>query len=109
MACIRRLLTISPAEQRVLTELLEGHSNTRIAAQLSLSPRTVESHISAMLDKTACHSRSQLLLWALQRQNRGSIGSVNDTSAIDANAASTMGVPGDSAQHRTTGRHATAS
>lgn len=68
MACIKRLLTISPAEQRVLAVLLQGHSNSRIASQLRLSPRTVESHISAMLEKTSCRSRSQLLLWALQQQ-----------------------------------------
>ncbi len=68
MACIKRLLTISPAEQRVLALLLEGTSNRGIAEMLRLSPRTVESHIAAMLEKTACRNRSQLLLWGLKRQ-----------------------------------------
>lgn len=63
MACLERLLAISPAEQRVLALVLEGCSNRAIAAALRLSPRTVESHISAMLEKTGCRNRSQLLLW----------------------------------------------
>lgn len=63
MACIERLLTVSPAERRVLTLLLQGCSNRAIAAQLQLSPRTVESHVSTMFEKTGCRSRSQLLLW----------------------------------------------
>jgi DNA-binding NarL/FixJ family response regulator len=56
---------ISPAEQRVLAELGRGLSNKGIAAALVLSPRTVESHISNLLAKTGCRSRTQLLLWAL--------------------------------------------
>jgi DNA-binding NarL/FixJ family response regulator len=66
MACIQRLLTVSPAEQRVLTLLLQGASNRAIATRLRLSPRTVESHLSAMFDKTCCRSRTELLVWALR-------------------------------------------
>ena len=58
---------ITPAEQRVLDLLRRGDSNRHIAAQLVLSPRTVESHVSHLLAKTGCHSRTQLLLWALAR------------------------------------------
>lgn len=63
MTCLERLLAISPAEQRVLALVLEGCSNRAIAAALRLSPRTVESHVSAMLEKTGCRNRTQLLLW----------------------------------------------
>jgi len=56
---------ITPAEQRVLDLLRRGDSNRHIAAQLVLSPRTVECHVSHLLAKTGCRSRSQLLLWAL--------------------------------------------
>jgi len=76
MASITTLLTISPAERRVLAQLLEGRSNRQIAARLGLSPRTVESHIGAMFEKTGCRNRSQLLLWGQvnSRWNRGSMG-----------------------------------
>lgn len=56
---------LTPAERRVLQELERGHSNKMIAATLILSPRTVESHMSSLLAKTGCQSRTQLLLWAL--------------------------------------------
>ena len=59
------LAPLTPAEQRVLDQLILGHSNKAIAAALVLSPRTVESHVSHLLAKTQCRSRSQLLLWAL--------------------------------------------
>lgn len=66
MACMRRLLAISPAERRVLALLLTGLNNRAIATRLRLSPRTVESHLSAMFDKTCCRSRTELLVWALR-------------------------------------------
>mgnify|MGYP006290635031 CR=1 FL=1 len=59
---------VSGAERRVLLQLLQGLSNRAIAAALVLSPRTVESHISNLLAKTGCRSRSQLLLWALAKR-----------------------------------------
>jgi len=49
----------------VLDLLRRGDSNRHIAAQLVLSPRTVECHVSHLLAKTGCRSRTQLLLWAL--------------------------------------------
>lgn len=58
---------VSPAEQRVLEHLGQGASNREIAAALVLSVRTVESHVSALLAKTGCRSRTQLLLWSLSR------------------------------------------
>ncbi|MBM5807821.1 MAG: helix-turn-helix transcriptional regulator [Cyanobacteria bacterium M_surface_10_m2_179] len=57
--------TVTPAEQAVLHRLLRGLNNRSIAAELLLSHRTVESHISRLLTKTGCQSRTQLLLWAL--------------------------------------------
>jgi DNA-binding NarL/FixJ family response regulator len=59
------LTPVTPAEQRVLDLLREGESNRRIAARLVLSHRTVESHVSNLLAKTGCRSRTQLLLWSL--------------------------------------------
>jgi DNA-binding NarL/FixJ family response regulator len=56
---------VTAAEQRVLERLLRGLSNRAIATELVVSPRTVESHLSHLLAKTGCSSRTQLLLWAL--------------------------------------------
>ena len=60
-----RLTTVTPAERQVLAALRRGLSNKAIAAELVLSPRTVECHISHLLAKTGCSNRTQLLLWAL--------------------------------------------
>lgn len=60
-----RLSSITPAEQQVLTALRRGLINKAIAAELVLSPRTVESHMSHLLAKSGCRSRTQLLLWTL--------------------------------------------
>lgn len=64
MAASREAL-ITPAERRVLDLLCGGASNRETAAALFLSVRTVESHISSLLAKTGCRSRTQLLLWTL--------------------------------------------
>ncbi|MDA0717934.1 MAG: helix-turn-helix transcriptional regulator [Cyanobacteria bacterium] len=56
---------LSAAERRVLQQLERGYSNKAIASVLILSRRTVESHMSSLLAKTGCQSRTQLLLWAL--------------------------------------------
>ena len=57
--------SVTSAEGRVLQRVVQGLSNRGIAEALVLSPRTVESHISNLLAKTGCSSRTQLLLWAL--------------------------------------------
>jgi len=59
------LAAVTPAEAQVLQQLLQGLNNRSIAAAMVLSPRTVENHISRLLAKTGCQSRTQLLLWAL--------------------------------------------
>lgn len=61
------LAPITAAEQRVLDALGSGGSNRAIAAQLVISPRTVESHVSNLLAKTGCRNRTQLVLWTLSR------------------------------------------
>jgi len=65
MAHLLRSIHITPAEKRVLTLMLQGASNGAIASCLALSRRTVEGHVSALLQKTGCRSRTQLVLWAL--------------------------------------------
>jgi DNA-binding NarL/FixJ family response regulator len=60
-------IRITPAARKVLDLLTEGKSNRAIASALVLSPRTIESHISILLQKSGCRQRCELLLWALAR------------------------------------------
>lgn len=73
---------ITPAEALVLEQLRQGLSNKAIAANLVLSRRTVESHVSSLLAKTGCRSRSQLLLWTLEVER-----TAGDTMPADGRAA----------------------
>ena len=65
MPALPQPAAVTAAEDQVLRRLLQGLSNRAIAAELLLSHRTVESHVSRMLAKTGCRNRTQLLLWAL--------------------------------------------
>ena len=65
-------LTARQAE--VLHLLDEGLSNTEIADRLFVSPRTVEHHVSAVLEKLDCSTREE----AVSRANAEGLLTVND-------------------------------
>lgn len=56
---------LTPTETRILQYVARGLANREIAAQLHLSQRTVESHVSNMLGKTGLHNRTELARWAI--------------------------------------------
>lgn len=51
----------SEAELRVLRPMVEGDSYAEIARQLNISPETVKTHVSHMLQKTGFKSKTQLV------------------------------------------------
>jgi DNA-binding NarL/FixJ family response regulator len=58
---------LTAREAEVLAELADGRTNRDIAERLGAAPRTVEQHVSVLLHKAHCDSRSQLIidLWHL--------------------------------------------
>ena len=52
-------------EREVLHWLTRGFSNRQIAEQLTVSVRTVETHVERILRKLQLPSRSQVAVWAL--------------------------------------------
>ncbi|GAA3055650.1 MULTISPECIES: helix-turn-helix transcriptional regulator [Actinomycetes] len=54
-------LALSLREHRVLTFLQEGLSTREAAAELHLSPRTVEAVVSGLLQRFSCRNRLELL------------------------------------------------
>ena len=52
---------LTPAEHRVLEQVLEGQTNKQIALRLSCSPRTVEFHLARIFRKTGMESRARLI------------------------------------------------
>ncbi|MEV4776595.1 AAA family ATPase [Microbacterium sp. LWH12-1.2] len=55
-----RLDQLTPRERDVADLVADGHSNRAIAERLHLSPRTVESHVARILQKTGLRSRAGL-------------------------------------------------
>ncbi len=52
---------LSPREEEVLTELLQGKSNKQIAEKLFISESTVKTHVSKLLEKFDAKSRTQIM------------------------------------------------
>ena len=58
---------LTPREREVLRYIARGYAYKEIAAELTISARTVESHVSAVLRKLQLTSRYELSRWASQR------------------------------------------
>lgn len=57
---------LSAREREVLQLVVEGHSSADIAQQLSLSPKTVDSYRSRLMQKLAIHDLPGLVKFAIQ-------------------------------------------
>ncbi|MDQ8045829.1 MAG: response regulator transcription factor [Patulibacter sp.] len=58
---------LTPREREVLQLIARGYAYKQIAQRLDISPRTVESHTSAVLRKLQLTSRHELSRWAARR------------------------------------------
>ena len=56
---------LSARERELVTLVAQGRTNAQIAAQLSISVRTVSSHLDRIRDKTGCRRRADLTRLAL--------------------------------------------
>jgi len=59
---------LTSREREVLQLIARGYKYKEIASRLHLSPRTVESHVSAVLRKLQLSSRHELTRWAAERR-----------------------------------------
>lgn len=57
---------LTKRERDVLRLVAQGHSNAEIAARLGISPKTVDTHRTHVMDKLGVHSRADLTRYALQ-------------------------------------------
>jgi DNA-binding NarL/FixJ family response regulator len=58
--------TLTTREREVLQLLAEGQTNARVAAQLFISPRTVENHRANIMQKLGLHGQADLIRFAFQ-------------------------------------------
>jgi DNA-binding NarL/FixJ family response regulator len=63
---LSRDVELTPTEIKVVSLVAQGLANQKIAETLSVSQRTVESHVSNMLNKTGLHNRTELARWAME-------------------------------------------
>jgi DNA-binding NarL/FixJ family response regulator len=59
---------LTPREREVLRLIARGYAYKEVGRQLSISVKTVESHVSAVLRKLQLSSRHQLTRWASERR-----------------------------------------
>ena len=57
---------LTPTELKVVQLVARGMANREIAEQLNVSQRTIESHVSNMLNKTSLNNRTELARWAIE-------------------------------------------
>ncbi len=60
-------LPLTPAEERVFWEVIQGLTNKQISERLFISPRTVQTHLSRILNKLELENRSQLVRFAYEQ------------------------------------------
>ncbi|MEN9428831.1 MAG: hypothetical protein RLZZ220_3180 [Pseudomonadota bacterium] len=61
----RRLDGLTPREREVMARVVAGRHNREIAAELAISPRTVEVHKARMMDKLGVASVAELVRLSL--------------------------------------------
>lgn len=60
-------LPLTPAEERVFWETIQGFTNKQISERLFISPRTVQTHLSSILNKLNLNNRTQLVRFAYEQ------------------------------------------
>ncbi|MFB2935657.1 LuxR C-terminal-related transcriptional regulator [Aerosakkonemataceae cyanobacterium BLCC-F154] len=58
--------SLSDRELQIIELVADGLTNDKIAEKLQISKRTVDNHISNILEKTKTKNRVALVRWALQ-------------------------------------------
>ena len=59
-------LPLTPAEAKIFWEVVQGLTNKKISERLFISPRTVQTHLSNILNKLDLENRAQLVRFAYE-------------------------------------------
>jgi len=62
-----RYESLSQREREIFQLIAEGKANKEIAALLSISPSTVETHRARIMEKLDLHSAAEIVLYAVRR------------------------------------------
>ncbi|PSN17364.1 DNA-binding response regulator [filamentous cyanobacterium CCP5] len=64
---VPKALPLTPAEEKVFWEVMQGYTNKQIGERLFISPRTVQTHLSNILSKLELENRAQLIRYAFEQ------------------------------------------
>jgi DNA-binding NarL/FixJ family response regulator len=64
----RKHFGLTPREREIISVILEGYSNSDIAARFSISEKTVKHHLTNIFDKVGVSNRLELALFALHHR-----------------------------------------
>lgn len=64
---LEMVVDLTPSEIRILRKLILGLTNDEIATSIGSTRRTVQAHMTNMLNKTEFSNRTALALWAFQQ------------------------------------------
>lgn len=73
-------LPLTPAEEKVFWEVIQGYTNKQIGDRLFVSPRTVQTHLSNILSKLQLENRSQLVRFAFENGYKPPVESLQEES-----------------------------
>jgi two-component system, NarL family, response regulator NreC len=59
--------SLTEREREILRFVAEGYTNNQIAERLVISPKTVDTHRTHVMDKLNLHSRAELVKYAMRR------------------------------------------
>lgn len=59
--------SLTEREREILKLIAEGYTNNQIAERLVISPKTVDTHRTHIMDKLNLHSRAELVKYAMRR------------------------------------------
>ncbi len=61
---------LTPSEDRVFWQVVQGFTNKEIGKRLQISPRTVQTHLSSIMTKLNLENRSQIVRFAFEHSRR---------------------------------------
>ena len=65
----KRKEKLTRREEEVAAFIAQGLTNRQIASELTLSERTVDTHVSSILKKLGLRSRGRVAIWISERQS----------------------------------------
>ena len=75
---------LTPSEERVFWQVVQGFTNKEIGKRLQISPRTVQTHLSSIMTKLNLENRSQIVRYAFEQSYRPTTSETSDNPEVSS-------------------------